>query len=76
MIPTLLRKPILGLFNIEDLPLLHERQDECISHTVVAASRAIPLFPRPLALNDRRMSGAHQAAHIALHVFIVVQMWN
>lgn len=76
MIPMLLRKPISSLFNIEDLSLLRERQDECISDTVVAASRAIPLLPRPLALNDRCISGAHQATHKGLHVFIVVQMYS
>lgn len=47
MILTLLRKPISSPFNIEDLSLLHERQDEYISNTVVTASRAIPLFPSP-----------------------------
>lgn len=75
MIPTLLRKPITRLFDIEDLSLLHEGQYECVGNTVVTASRAIPLLPRPLALNDRCISGAHQATHKGLHVFLAVQMY-
>ena len=64
-------KPISCFADIENLPLLHQGQDELIRNSVASAIRTISLFPWAMTLNALCSTDTNKTIHRD-HQFVVV----
>lgn len=56
-------QPCSHFWGVEDLPLLHHRQNEGLGHAIAAALRTMPLFPTRGTFHGVRMPCANQTRH-------------
>ncbi|WP_426119880.1 hypothetical protein [Pseudomonas sp. DSP3-2-2] len=65
-------KPALHFLRIEDLTLLHKRQNERLRHSVSPALLALPLLPTISGFNFLSVACTYQTAHNAPLIFVSV----